>query len=209
VAIIVRVSISDASYFGGVMRIKWLAAPALLVAGALVGGLAVVASTEINQRTATDAFCTSCHSMAVLAADPHFDQSAHRSNAAGIRVGCSDCHIPPGNWFSETYTHVSLGIKDVIAQYTHNYNDPAVWEKRRVELAGELRDEMRREDSSTCRKCHDAMAITPKSDAGRSAHAMLKQGGVTCIDCHQNLVHAPVSASASLIDGSRLTASNR
>jgi len=183
---------------------KWLTIFALLVAGALAGAAAIIASTEINRLTATEAFCTSCHSMTFVAADPHFKQSAHEGNIIGIRVGCSDCHIPPGNWFSETYTHASMGIKDVIAEYTHRFDDPAVWEKRRTELADEVRDEMRRYDSSTCRKCHDATAIVPSTEAGRAAHAMLQQKSMTCIDCHFNLVHAPVTPSASFIRGSKL-----
>jgi cytochrome c-type protein NapC len=190
-------------------RIKWLSGLALLVAGGLAGAIAVIASAEINRRTATERFCISCHTMATLADDPHFKQSAHESNSAGIRVGCSDCHIPPGNWFSETYTHVSLGVKDVLAEYTHNFNDPSVWEKRRSELAAEVREEMRRNDSSTCRKCHNATAIAPKTEAGRAAHAMLQQGRMTCIDCHFNLTHAPVSPSSSFIRGSGLAGSSK
>ena len=157
---------------------------ALLAAGAVVGAAAIIVTTEINRWTATDAICTSCHSMASIADDSHFKASAHESNAAGIRVGCSDCHIPPGNWFAETYTHVSMGIKDVVAEYTHNFNDPAIWEKRRGELAADAREVMRRDDSSACRKCHDATAVRPASEAGRAAHAMLQQGRMTCIDCH-------------------------
>ena len=169
---------------------RWLFLCSLFVAGGLIGASAIVVSTEINRRTSTDAFCTSCHSMAVMAADPHFQQSRHEANAAGIRVGCSDCHIPPGNWFVETYAHVSSGLRDVIAEYTHNFDDPAVWQKRRTELALEVHDQMHRNDGITCRKCHDAAAIHPTSDAGRSAHAALQQGGVTCIDCHANIVHS-------------------
>jgi nitrate/TMAO reductase-like tetraheme cytochrome c subunit len=186
--------------------IKWLTALVLLVIGGLVGAVAVIASTEINRVTATRTFCTSCHSMAAVAADPHFKQSAHESNELGIRVACSDCHIPPGNWFSETYTHVSMGLRDAISEYSHNFSDAAVWEKRRNELAGEVREMMRRDDSSTCRKCHDPTAIVPKTEAGRSAHAMLQQGGVTCVDCHMNLTHAPVATSSSPGPGSGLAA---
>jgi nitrate/TMAO reductase-like tetraheme cytochrome c subunit len=169
---------------------RWFAIGALVVAGGIVGASAIIASTEINRITSTDALCTSCHSMATLAADPHFQQSAHMSNAAGLRVSCSDCHIPPGNWFIETYAHVSSGLRDVVAEYTHNFNDPVVWQKRRIELAAEVHDQMHRNDSITCRKCHDAASIRPASESGRSAHAALKQGGVTCIDCHSNIVHA-------------------
>ena len=183
---------------------KWRMSLALLVTGGLAGAAAIIVSTEVNRRTATDAFCISCHSMATLAADPHFTRSAHQSNAAGIRVGCGDCHIPPGNWFSETYTHVSMGMKDVIAEYTHNFDDPVVWEKRKTELAADVRDQMRRNDSVTCRRCHDATAIRPPTQAGRAAHAMLQPGRMTCIDCHFNLAHAPVSPSLNFIHGSGL-----
>jgi trimethylamine-N-oxide reductase cytochrome c-type subunit TorC len=182
----------------------WLTIFGLLIGGVLVGAAAIIVSTEVNRQTSTDAFCTSCHSMAALAADPHFKQSPHESNAAGVKVGCSDCHIAASNWFGETYTHVTMGIKDVIAESTHNFSDPAIWEKRRTELAAQLRDEMRRDDSATCRNCHVATAIRPATEAGRAAHAMLEQGRMTCIDCHFNLAHAPVAASASFIHGSGL-----
>lgn len=46
---------------------RWLFLCSLFVAGGLIGAGAIVVSTEINRRTSTDAFCTSCHSMAVMA----------------------------------------------------------------------------------------------------------------------------------------------
>ena len=46
---------------------------------------------------------------------------------------------------------------DIIAEYTNNFADPAVWEKRRIELAHEVRREMRAQDSVTCRSCHDRL----------------------------------------------------
>ncbi|MGA8964431.1 MAG: NapC/NirT family cytochrome c, partial [Pseudolabrys sp.] len=48
---------------------RWLFLCSLFVAGGLIGAGVIVVSTEINRRTSTDAFCTSCHSMAVMAAD--------------------------------------------------------------------------------------------------------------------------------------------
>jgi nitrate/TMAO reductase-like tetraheme cytochrome c subunit len=184
---------------------RWLYLLALLVAGGVIGAGGIIVSLEVNRATSTDAFCTSCHSMATLAADPHYRQSRHESNAAGLRVGCSDCHIPSGNWFIETYTHVASGLSDVVAEYNHNFNDPELWQKRRTELAEEVRGEMRRNGSITCRKCHDAVAIRPATEAGRAAHAMLAQGQVTCIDCHINLVHAPVVLSGRFTRGSKIS----
>lgn len=185
---------------------RWLFIAVLLVAGAVIGAAGVVASVEINRYTSTDAFCASCHTMATLAADPHYVQSPHHANAEGVRASCGDCHIPATSWFAETYAHAVSGIKDVVAEATHNYGDPAVWEARRVELAQAVRDEMRRDDSVTCRHCHEAGAIKPTSEQGRAAHALLSQGRLTCIDCHFNLVHAPVPPSMSFIRASGLGA---
>ena len=168
---------------------------AFIAIGGVAGAAAIIASTEINRLTSADALCVSCHSMATLVADPYFQQSGHEANAVGIRVSCSDCHIPSENWFVETYGHVYQGLKDVFSEYTHNFDDPAVWQRRRIELAADVRDQMRRNDSITCRKCHDAAAIRPRTEAGRSAHATFAQGRMTCIDCHSNIVHAPAHPS--------------
>jgi cytochrome c-type protein NapC len=181
---------------------RWLAMIALAGAGAAVGAIVIVGSVEINRYTSTDAFCGSCHAMARIAAEPNFTQSAHRSNAAGVTPSCGDCHVPATNWFVETYTHIVKGIKDVVAQQAHDYTDTAVWEARRVELAHLVRDEMRSQDSVTCRSCHDAQVIRPPSERGHAAHALLRDGRMTCIDCHFNLVHAPVPPSMSFIRGS-------
>jgi nitrate/TMAO reductase-like tetraheme cytochrome c subunit len=167
---------------------RWLLLGAAFVIGAVIGAGGIIASTEINRRTSTDALCTSCHTMALLVADTHFQQSGHEANAAGIRVSCSDCHIQSGNWFVETYEHVASGVRDVVAEYTHNYNDPALWNKRLAELAVQVHDEMHKNNSATCRKCHEAASIHPANEA-------LQQGQTTCIDCHTNIVHAPVAPS--------------
>ncbi len=178
------------------MRVnRWLLV-ALFVVGAVIGAGGIVGSVAVNRYTSTDAFCTSCHTMALQAADPHFQQSAHRSNNEGVRPSCGDCHIPRSNWFVETYAHVTSGAKDVFVEFTHNFSDPKVWAARRIALAPEVDAEMRAEDSVTCRSCHDASAIKPQSDAGRQSHALLARGGVTCVDCHANLVHPPATPTA-------------
>lgn len=161
----------------------------LLAGSAAFGAAAIIASTFIYHHTATNAFCTSCHSMKFVAEDPYFKASKHRSNSKGVLPSCGDCHIPKNNWFVETYVKTTSGIRDVIGELTHNFKDPKVWAAHRVKLTEEVVATMRRQDSVTCRSCHDASAINPASEAGRTSHAMLKQGGVTCVDCHTNLVH--------------------
>ena len=164
--------------------------------GVVLGAGAIIASISFNHYTSTTEFCTSCHSMAFMSADPHLQKSAHWSNSKGVRPSCGDCHIPTTNWFIETYTHVSSGIRDVIAELTHSYGDAKLWEARRRELAPEVVVKMRAQNSVTCRGCHDANAIKPASENGRVSHALLRQGGVTCVDCHTNIVHAPTSGTA-------------
>jgi cytochrome c-type protein NapC len=184
----------------------WFCIVAWLMAGIVVGAGAVIASVEVNRHTSTDAFCTSCHSMSGLANDPHYLRSAHRGNAAGVRPSCGDCHIPKTNWLVETYTHVASGMRDVIAEFTNDFGNPNVWEIRRVALAHEVRDIMRRQDGVTCRSCHIPDSIQPVSERGQAAHALLREGRMTCIDCHFNLVHAPVPPTTAFIRGSGLNA---
>jgi nitrate/TMAO reductase-like tetraheme cytochrome c subunit len=182
---------------------------AIFVVGGIVGAGALIASVEINHRTSTNEFCTSCHSMEMLAAEPQFAKSAHMSNDVGVSPSCGDCHIPSTNWFVETYAHVKSGIRDVIAENTNDFSDPEVWEARRIELAHEVRMKMREQDSLTCRSCHDATEIAPASAAGRAAHTLVAEGQRTCIDCHFNLVHAPVPPSEEFLRGMRFTSAGQ
>ncbi len=183
--------------WGEVAMRRWPAVLMLLVGGAIVGATGIIASTFVNGATSTEAFCTSCHSMANVAADPHYRQSIHRTNPAGVLASCADCHVPADNWFVETYSHVVDGVRDGIAEYTNHFDDPGVWKARLPVLAQRVRDEMTRERSSTCRKCHGAAQIHPASPAGQSAHAMLASVNVICITCHANVAHAPVNAGAA------------
>ena len=187
-------------------RTRWLSLLVVLVIGAMLGAGGILVSLEVNRATSADAFCTSCHSMTFVANDPHFTGSAHRTNSEGVRPSCGDCHIPRTNWFVETYAHAKSGLRDVVAEYTHNYSDPKIWEARRVELAHEVRNVMRAQDSVTCRSCHDAQAVRPASERGQAAHALLREGRMTCIDCHFNLVHAPVPPTLEFIRGSGIGA---
>jgi nitrate/TMAO reductase-like tetraheme cytochrome c subunit len=179
--------------------IRWSIVLAL-VAGVVLGAAGIIVSLEINRATSTDALCTSCHSMAQLANDPLYQRAPHQASSAGVRPTCADCHIPRTNWFVETYIHVRSGIGDMIAESTHNFSDPKIWEVRRVELAPLVRAKMHAQDSVTCRSCHDAAAIKPQTESGRAAHALLRQGTATCVDCHSN-IHGQVPPSSAAASG--------
>ena len=181
----------------GLQNIPWRFLLILLVA-ALVGAAATVATVEYNRHTSTDKFCSSCHSMASLPADPHYQQSAHISNSAGVRASCGACHIPTTNWFIETYTHQASGLRDVIAEFTTNFDDQKAWEARRLVMAKEVRDTMLAQGNATCKSCHAPASIKPASQTGQMIHASLQEGQMACVTCHRNLVHSrPGSLSAA------------
>jgi nitrate/TMAO reductase-like tetraheme cytochrome c subunit len=171
-------------------RRRWIGIAAAVILSGAAGAGAIITSTFINQFTSTDRFCTSCHTMAAVATEPHALNSPHENNAAGVRVSCADCHIPATNWFVETYVHGTSAMRDMYAEFTKDYSEPGVWNARRRELAKIERERMRANDSLTCRRCHDAAAIRSASESGRTAHAMLAASGLTCVQCHANLVHA-------------------
>jgi nitrate/TMAO reductase-like tetraheme cytochrome c subunit len=156
--------------------------------GLVLGAAAIIGVTEFNFRTSTDAFCTSCHTMSTVAAEPSFQESSHRHNNFGVIATCSDCHIPRTSWYTETYTHISKGIRDVIAEQIGGFQDPVAWVRRRAELASYATSEMRANGSATCHSCHLASAIEPRSNAGKAAHATFTHGETTCVDCH--VVHS-------------------
>jgi nitrate/TMAO reductase-like tetraheme cytochrome c subunit len=163
------------------------------LAGLIIGSGAIIGLQQVNKMTSTDAFCSNCHSMAHVAADPAYQRSVHRAGPSGVRASCGDCHIPRDNLLRETYTHVTQSIKDITMEARFNFSDPAVWAARRAGLTQEVRARMRDEDSVTCRSCHDGAAIQPRTEQGRAAHAVMREPGMTCIDCHVDLVHQPVA----------------
>jgi nitrate/TMAO reductase-like tetraheme cytochrome c subunit len=166
---------------------------ALLLVAVIIGAGGMLTSVWVNHYTSTEEFCTSCHTMKFVSDDPHFQRSAHRTNKEGVRPTCAQCHIPTTNWFQETYVHVTSGLRDVFYELTGKFSDPKAWEAGRAALEEEAHADIRGWDSVTCRSCHNPSAIQPKTDEGRQAHAMLSQGGVTCVDCHTNLVHPPAT----------------
>ena len=49
---------------------------------------------------------------------------------------------------------------------------------------------MKKWNDSPCRVCHKA--VRPSSDDAAKQHKRMESEGLTCIDCHQNLVHEEV-----------------
>lgn len=173
---------------------------AVLVLGVLGGLLLALGAEQLDHYTNTQEFCTSCHLTGTyIAQSETFKTSAHETTSFGVRPKCSDCHIPKG-LVAATYVHIFKGMKDMWGELTINYDDPKVWEAERPRLAYAVRDWLRANDSVTCRSCHDQNAIKPKKKRGQRMHKEARETGMTCIDCHYNLVHEEVEPRDSFLD---------
>lgn len=164
-----------------------------LVMGGLAGIGFMVFLMEFDHYTSSEVFCTSCHSME-LAAEP-YRESVHYLPVSGVRASCGDCHVSPGV-FAATWDHV-LGSKDLYRQiFGADYDDPVVNALHLPDAAFSAREWFRRNDSHTCRRCHEQDAIVGKRADTRAIHQEDAKGK-TCIDCHINLVHRKVPSQAT------------
>lgn len=164
-----------------------------LVLGGFVGIGFMVFLMEFDHYTSSEAFCTTCHSME-LTAEP-YRQSTHYLPVSGVRAGCGDCHVSPGV-FAATWDHI-LGSKDLFRQmFGADYDDPIVNALHLPEAAFSAREWFRRNDSHTCRRCHQQEAIVGKRADTQEIHREDAKGK-TCIECHINLVHREVPARAT------------
>ncbi|MGQ0286134.1 NapC/NirT family cytochrome c [Pasteurellaceae bacterium 22721_9_1] len=157
---------------------------ALMVLGAVcLGGVQF-----IMHKTNTQEFCVSCHAMSYPKEE--WEGSVHFSNRKGIRAECSDCHIPEGGMHYVKAKFIAL--KDL--WYTivdDKLPDQEAYEKHRLALAQHVWEDMKKNDSMTCRSCHsfDAMALSEQTESAQKMHKLALETKQTCIDCHKGIVH--------------------
>ena len=171
-----------------------------IIVGGIAGLLLALGAEQMDHYTSTDAFCTSCHAMQSYIADTEaYKSSAHQTTASGVRPGCADCHIPKG-LVTATYTHVVNGISDMWGEISLDYDDPDVWNAEKARLAYATRDWFRKNDSVTCRECHEESSIKPARQRGQQQHKETIESNMTCIDCHYNLVHDEIDPGESFLE---------
>jgi nitrate/TMAO reductase-like tetraheme cytochrome c subunit len=161
-----------------------------LVLGGVAGMAFILFLIEFDHYTSTEEFCTTCHSMDIIA-EP-YRQSVHYNPPSGVRADCGDCHVSQG-LIAATWDHV-MGSKDLFAQlFGPDYDDPVVKALHTPEAAFNAREWFRKRDSATCHRCHDPNAIIGQRPATAAIHQEETEGK-SCIDCHYNLVHRHVPA---------------
>ncbi|PNK60166.1 NapC/NirT family cytochrome c [Psychrobacter sp. FDAARGOS_221] len=164
----------------------------LLVAIAmLIGAIALYLTQWSLEATSTNDFCVSCHSME--SAKLEWEGSNHFSNSKGIQAGCADCHIPHDTDWNYFKTKTTTGLKDVYHEIMGGIPDAEAYEEKRGEMAKRVWADMKKNDSVTCRSCHqsDVWDIYAQSNKARQEHLLMEQQGSTCIDCHRGVAHFP------------------
>mgnify|MGYP001585734691 FL=1 len=160
---------------------------ALVIGGA--GGIGfILFLTEFDHYTSTESFCTTCHSMELVAVP--YRNSTHYKPASGVRASCGDCHVSEGV-FAATWDHF-IGTKDLIRQlFGADYDDPVVNALHLPEAAFAARKWFKDRDSATCKRCHVKEAIYGERPDTLQIH-LEDAKNKTCIECHYNLVHRKV-----------------
>jgi nitrate/TMAO reductase-like tetraheme cytochrome c subunit len=163
-----------------------------LVIGAVAGMGFMLFLIEFNDKTSSEAFCTTCHSMELAAKT--YRLSRHYNPVSGVRASCADCHVSEGI-FAATWDHI-MGGKDLLVQisgklFGPDYDDPVINALHLPESAFAARKWFKDNDSASCRRCHVLEAIQGERADTNAIHRE-ETRGKSCIDCHINLVHRKV-----------------
>jgi len=157
--------------------------------------LAAVAIIHYGEaHISSDSFCTSCHSMTYV--EEELKQSVHYGRV-GINPGCADCHLPP-SFISRSMFHMISGPRDLLGEFKYDLSTKEKFNEHRASMAHTARMNLKKWDSAPCRQCH--IAPKPTSQMGQMMHATMETSNTTCIDCHQNIAHAPVPVEKLKLD---------
>ena len=171
-----------------------------LLLGIVLGILFWGGFNTAMEATNTEAFCISCHEMAVNVYEEYTD-TIHYANRTGVRATCPDCHVPK-DWIHKVVRKVQA-TNELFHHFRGTIDTPEKFEAKRFELAGHVWTSMKATDSRECRNCHgydymDFEKQEPRamdrheemeSAAAGSGHRKAESRGLTCIDCHKGIAH--------------------
>lgn len=159
-----------------------------LILMGIILGIIVFGSTQyFLHKTSDTAFCVSCHSM--VQPKEEWEGSHHFSNRKGIRAECANCHVP-----NETLHYLKakfIALKDIWYEAQGRLSDQEKYESHRLAMAKRVWNEMKENDSMTCKSCHsiEAMILSEQSKEAQKMHKLAQSTKDTCIDCHKGIVH--------------------
>ena len=133
-------------------------------------------------------FCIGCHEMRDNVY-VEYKETIHYSNRSGVRVVCSDCHVPK-DW-THKLLRKSKASLEVWGKLMGHIDTREKFVAKRMELATHEWERMKSSDSRECRNCHswDAMSDELQKQTPYKKHMKAKAEGASCIDCHKGIAH--------------------
>ncbi|MEJ2118044.1 MAG: NapC/NirT family cytochrome c [Alphaproteobacteria bacterium] len=140
------------------------------------------------EYTNTLDFCVSCHEMRSTVFQ-EYKKSVHYQNASGVRVICSDCHVPK-DWTAKLIRKIKA-TNELYHNLIGSIDTTEKFDAKRLELAKRVWASMKASDSRECRNCHSykAMAFHKQSRRGSQKMREAYERGETCIECHKGIAH--------------------
>ena len=182
----------------GQLKVAWrtfwspprsLSLGAILIVGILAGSSLLWVGNALIQRTNSLEFCISCHEMRATVYE-EYKKSPHYSNPSGVRVTCSDCHVPRSGL--AMLVRKIEAAADIYHTVAGTISTPEKFEVRRRLLAERVWDSMLKNDSRECRACHsyEAMAFHKQSNEARQKMKLeAAPNNKSCIECHKGIAH--------------------
>lgn len=156
-----------------------------LILGIIVGVAGLGTMNFALHATSTNEFCSSCHAND---AAKEWMMSKHYSNQYGVRVGCSDCHIPQS--FVPKMLRKMQALKEVYGHFTGVIDTPEKFEAKRKEMAESEWARLKANGGQECRNCHFMNTINnPEKEYLKDMHVGALDGGQICTDCHKGVAH--------------------
>jgi nitrate/TMAO reductase-like tetraheme cytochrome c subunit len=180
---------------------KWLLGIPLGGFVAFVAGAMALGTTNyVLHETSSTEFCYACHSHDQFIR-PEYEASSHFINTAGVRAGCSDCHLPHDSWFELVWTKAVVSL-DIIPEVMGKLDSAGKYEAHRAEMAESVWRQFKDNDSKFCRSCHavDAMDLEAQGHSTARRHTSAREKGETCIDCHYGIVHKEPEDASDILD---------
>lgn len=161
---------------------------AILITGGAAGIVLWAGFNTAMEYTNTLEFCVSCHEMEQLVF-VEYKKTVHFANRTGVRVICSDCHVPKE--FVPKIIRKIRATNELYHTAVGTISTPERFEDRRLELAQHVWETMASTGSRECRNCHDfgAMDFKKQGRRPREKHPEAMEEGKTCIDCHKGVAH--------------------
>jgi nitrate/TMAO reductase-like tetraheme cytochrome c subunit len=161
---------------------------ALVILGAIGGVVFWGGFNTFMEYTNTLEFCVSCHEMEQTVYQ-EYKRSNHFTNRTGVRVICSDCHVPK-DWTAKLVRKVRA-TNELFHKLIGTIDTREKFEANRLEMAERVWASMESSDSRECRNCHSfqAMNMDVQGRRPQKKHPEAMKAGKTCIECHKGVAH--------------------